>query len=287
MKFGDPSTPSFGEFVRLLRKKSGVTGAQLGERAGFSQSKVSKLERGHAHPTVHDATAIARALGVSRDVEHRLRVAATIDAGLEAGNTDILSIQRQFTGLHVDARRLRYTTTLYIPAPFQTRAYATSIFEREPVPNRKTDIRERIALRAELQAKLHDERKRFQFLMSTSSFELRHTNVDEHVEQLHVFRDWLTKPNIEIRVADAGPLSHTSGNFVIFDQSVLVLEELSWSRFLHDSDRIAIYIRHFEQSWKSALGGDAVADLVDAKIRSFAQDETIDLRNLPAYAVEG
>jgi DNA-binding XRE family transcriptional regulator len=51
-----------GELL-CLRKARGLTQRQLSDRTGIQQSEISRIEAGHANPTVGTVSALARALG--------------------------------------------------------------------------------------------------------------------------------------------------------------------------------------------------------------------------------
>lgn len=52
-----------GDKIRTLRRKRGLSQEQLGELVGFSQSKISKIEKGD-WDSLSDLRSIARALEV-------------------------------------------------------------------------------------------------------------------------------------------------------------------------------------------------------------------------------
>lgn len=55
----------FGRCVRELRVQAGLTQVEFGERCGFYQTYLSRLERGYSNPTLHAMEVIAAALGLS------------------------------------------------------------------------------------------------------------------------------------------------------------------------------------------------------------------------------
>jgi transcriptional regulator with XRE-family HTH domain len=55
------------EVVYTLRNRQGISGRALSKKAGLSPSYVQKLEAGDIDPTVKAFSAIAEALGMSRD----------------------------------------------------------------------------------------------------------------------------------------------------------------------------------------------------------------------------
>src|SRR5690348_10951180 len=54
----------FGERLRALRTKAGLTQTELSEKAGLRQTHVSQLERGAVEPRLGTIIALADALGI-------------------------------------------------------------------------------------------------------------------------------------------------------------------------------------------------------------------------------
>jgi transcriptional regulator with XRE-family HTH domain len=54
-----------GRCVRQLRVEAGMTQVVFGERCGFYQTYLSRIERGEANPTLHAMEVIAAALDLS------------------------------------------------------------------------------------------------------------------------------------------------------------------------------------------------------------------------------
>ena len=55
----------FGSCVRELRVATGVSQVVFGEKCGFYQTYLSRIERGQANPTLNAVEVIATALGMS------------------------------------------------------------------------------------------------------------------------------------------------------------------------------------------------------------------------------
>ncbi len=55
----------FGACVRQLRVESGLSQVEFGEKCGFYQTYLSRLERGLANPTLNAIEVIAKALGLT------------------------------------------------------------------------------------------------------------------------------------------------------------------------------------------------------------------------------
>lgn len=54
-----------GGVIRDLRKEAGLSQAVFGERCGFYQTYLSRIENGSANPTLNAIEVIAKALGMS------------------------------------------------------------------------------------------------------------------------------------------------------------------------------------------------------------------------------
>ena len=96
----------FGNRLFRLRRKAGLSQAQLGEKAGVSNKAVSKWENGRAKPGLDTAEKLAEALGVSVDDllrspgEEKKITTIVITGGPCAGKTTAMSwIQNAFTKL--------------------------------------------------------------------------------------------------------------------------------------------------------------------------------------------
>ena len=55
----------FGECVREMRLEMGLSQVEFGERCGFYQTYLSRIENGQANPTLNAVEVIANALGLT------------------------------------------------------------------------------------------------------------------------------------------------------------------------------------------------------------------------------
>lgn len=58
-------TQRFGRCVRDLRVEKGLSQVEFGERCGFYQTYLSRIETGKANPTLNAIEVIANALGLT------------------------------------------------------------------------------------------------------------------------------------------------------------------------------------------------------------------------------
>ena len=55
----------FGSCVRLLRQQTGLSQVEFGEKCGFYQTYLSRIENGRANPTLNAIEVIANTLGLT------------------------------------------------------------------------------------------------------------------------------------------------------------------------------------------------------------------------------
>jgi transcriptional regulator with XRE-family HTH domain len=60
-----PLAQQFGSCVRALRLRAGLSQVVFGERCGFYQTYLSRIETGKANPTLNAVEVIANTLGMS------------------------------------------------------------------------------------------------------------------------------------------------------------------------------------------------------------------------------
>lgn len=107
-KFEPAPTVAAG-LVRLARSKSGLTQAELAERAGISQQTVSAYETGRMDPTVSTILKIVEAAGL--ELRFQLHPANDHDASLEryldSIDPEIRAQLERHQTQRVDAARLK------------------------------------------------------------------------------------------------------------------------------------------------------------------------------------
>jgi len=60
-----PLSRQFGSCIRLLRQQAGMSQVEFGEKCGFYQTYLSRIENGNANPTLNAIEVIANALGLT------------------------------------------------------------------------------------------------------------------------------------------------------------------------------------------------------------------------------
>ncbi len=68
MKSTLPTTPlakQLGACIRTLRQQTGLSQVEFGEKCGFYQTYLSRVENGKANPTINALEVVANALGMT------------------------------------------------------------------------------------------------------------------------------------------------------------------------------------------------------------------------------
>ena len=183
------------------RKDAGISGAEAGRRAGMSQSKVSKIERGFLLPTVDDVQKLCEAYSVGPDVAAELR---SLAGGLreEASSRVIMArgvaeIQRRVARLEASSRLIRSFQSTMVIGLLQTEAYATCVFSSSADV---TDVDEAVAARLARQPALRDQSKQFRLVMTEGALRWHADSPAVMAAQLDTIAECSTLPNVEVGV---------------------------------------------------------------------------------------
>ena len=89
-----PIALHFGSCLRALRLHAGLSQVEFGERCGFYQTYLSRIENGNANPTLNAMEVMANALGLSifeffREIENRATQgpAEGLESSIKSGGT--------------------------------------------------------------------------------------------------------------------------------------------------------------------------------------------------------
>lgn len=197
---GLPQRVSLAAELRRLRQLAGLSTRELADRLDLSQNKVSSLERGRTTPKLADVLAWADACGSGPDVRNVLAEMAG------QARAEALAFRgRTLAGLQVEARQrvraaryLRVFCPTAIPGMLQTRAYITAVFASGVLPVPISD--EGIAARLERQGLLHDESKRFEFIIGEAALRWRFGSPEAHAGQLRRLGTMAALPNVSLGV---------------------------------------------------------------------------------------
>jgi transcriptional regulator with XRE-family HTH domain len=268
--------------LRTLRAQAGLSGRQLADAAGWSQSKVSRIESGSQSPTKADITAWVAATGASAAVEAELqrmqaeaRVVGTVEfrETMAAGQA---AQQEDYDRLFEQAHLIRDFETVYVPGLLQIPEYARRV-RQEMVPLHDLPVDDSdaaVSKRVAQQANLYDPGKRFEFIIGEPV--LRYLLVPPTVMrgQLDRLTAVIGMDRVRFGIIPFGSVLRWTPqhSFQIFvgDDPVVEVESVvkgTWYRG-EDAERFS---RFFDRLWEEAVEGGAARDLIVSAIRDLPE----------------
>jgi transcriptional regulator with XRE-family HTH domain len=264
-----------GSELRHLRDLAGLSGRDLAQRIGVSQSKISRIESGRTVPSQPDVAEWARATGASDDRREWL-VAMTDAVFTEVrpyrgagGPTSLLQAETQ--DREQRARLIRTFQPSVVPGLLQTADYARRVYSlAQPTPDHP--VAPAVAARMDRQTLLYEEGRRFEFLITEPALRWRPVAVGSMVAQLDRLGALSTLDNVSIGVIPHGrramaPAPHA---FIVYaandgDLDDLVeVETLHANLIVNDLDDVAIYQQKWSMLCRSAIFGNEVRGFVAA-----------------------
>jgi transcriptional regulator with XRE-family HTH domain len=272
---------ALGARFRQLRKDAGLTGKQLAERLGWSQPKVSRIERGQRTPSEEDLLGFARLIGatdeVADDLLTRVRTVHSVHAawrrqlagGAAVGQHDILELE-------ASVRLVRAFESAVIPGMLETDDYARKLFddvvELYGLPN---DAEEAVRIRLRRRQLLHDPAKRFQFIIGEAALRSQVCPPALMRAQLDLVRALSNLETVEVSIlpTDAKLPFLPLHGFWIFDDELVSVETVHTRVEARDPSEVALYVRVFDLLKAAAHGGEAARALLTRAIEDWRRIE--------------
>ncbi|MEU3020905.1 helix-turn-helix transcriptional regulator [Nocardiopsis sp. NPDC007018] len=236
--------------LRGSRLDSGLSGQQLADALGWSQSKISKIENGRTRPSVSDAERWLGACGGSTDLVDRAREltdAALVESrhwrvahseGLGQGQREVGLLEDRATEV------LSFQPSL-IPGLLQTAEYAKQVLTLSNLSGQK-DIAAGVAARLRRQEVLYGDGRRFRFLVTEAALRWYPTTAKILPAQLDRLQAVSTLSAVELRVL---PLNSAFGQrqnngFLLYeipDESTVIVETFTRELSIAEPDEVAQY----------------------------------------------
>lgn len=158
--------------LQALRTDAGLTGTDLADRAGWHQSKVSRIETGKQLPSVLDIRTWA-GLCDATDIEAQELLdllgdvqAVHLDWKRRTGRGQV-AVQASYSELVEGSKLIRHFETAVVPGLLQTSEYARCIaVEAASIHGTDDDPDQVVAAKLQRQRFLYDSTKQFEFLMA-------------------------------------------------------------------------------------------------------------------------
>jgi transcriptional regulator with XRE-family HTH domain len=176
--FGELSArrQELGAALRRLRKNAGLSGKQIADAVGISQSRVSRIELGQqtASPEVVGRWAQASGAGTQRDKLVALAETVATEAipWRKAMSRGLVKLQQDSRELEASASTISNFQTVSIPGLLQVPEYARRVFAAGH-PAGQPDIAAAVAARMNRQVILYDESKHLEFVLAEAALRWR------------------------------------------------------------------------------------------------------------------
>jgi transcriptional regulator with XRE-family HTH domain len=268
-----------GEELKRFRVLAGLSGSQMAQAVGVSQSTVSRIERGDSVPSAVEVNAWADAARVGE--ERRMLVLSLAEAAVnevithrERLTAGLAGVQDSVHDLEQTARTLRHFQPGIIPGLLQTAEYARRILT---FADPSADIGQALAARMARQGLLYEADRSFEFLLTESALRYRPGPGDVLTAQLDHLAAVVTLNSISFGVIPAGAEMHaiTRCAFIIYEDRIddrppfAFVETPHASLSASDPADVAIYQNQLEAFRRSAVFGAEAIQIV----RSIAHPE--------------
>ncbi len=261
-----------GAELKRLRVLAGLSGSQMAQLIGVSQSTVSRIEKGDSVPPAAQVNAWADGAGAGE--ERRMLVLSLAEAAVNEVITHrerlgggLAAIQDQVHDLERTARTLRHFQPGTIPGLLQTAEYARRILA---FADPSADIGQAIAARLARQRLLYETDRSFEFLLTEAALRYRPGPEDVLTAQLDHLAAVVTLHTISFGVIPANAEMHaiTRCAFIIYEDRIddrppfAFVETPHASLSASDPADVAVYQNQLEAFRQSAVYGTGAIDIV-------------------------
>jgi transcriptional regulator with XRE-family HTH domain len=275
---------NLGARLRELRQRAGLTGVQFGERAGMSQSKVSKIETAKQLPTDDDIRQWAEA------IESGSAPAGELLALLERARAEYATWKEHYRAaggaaakqadslaLEAQATRIAEFEPAFIPGFLQTAEYARELVYLPSGPTAfgagEAELDQTVAVRMQRQQVLYDPRKKIQIVVLEAALHSRVCSPATLEGQLDRLLAVAGLPALDLGIIpfEAKVPAYPLHGFAVFDHDLVLIETMTGEQQLNDPEEVALYDRFFELLYDAAHRGRkavAIIQRVLAELRA-------------------
>jgi transcriptional regulator with XRE-family HTH domain len=252
--------------LKRLRDLAGVSGRELAQRIGISQSKVSRIESGAVVPSLPEVTAWGKELGVPVGTQERLT--ALIEAAYDEVHPWRAVLQRRGT-LQDRTRELERTATrvltfqpALVPGLLQTAEYARRVIAMFHRQYGGQDPAAEVAGRLDRQLALYEPDRHFDFLVTETALRWRPGPVRLQLAQLDRIASVATLDNVTVGVIplDVEATALTTHNFVVHEvdgtDAAVTVETIHADMTVDTAEHVATYRTRWSDLRAMALFDD-------------------------------
>lgn len=260
-----------------IRKAAGLTARQLSDRAGWHESKTSKIENAKQPASASDIRTWVQVCSAQAQTGELLDQLRALDEmwldWRRAEKSGFTRINLEVRQLYESTRLLRVYSGMMIPTPVQTADYVTALLQglkrRRDVP--VDDIPEAVAERMARQHTLYDGDHRFVVLLEEEALRKRIGGPGVLAAQLRHLLAVQPLPSLALGVipADADrSLQWPVEMFFLFDRKQVSVELVSGFLTITNPREIAMYEADFLRFSEIAVYGQAARALIESALTS-------------------
>lgn len=259
--------------LREIRRESGLSGAQVAERAGWYKSKVSRLENAVTPPSDADIRAWCAACGAPDRAPDLIASSRSADSMYvdwrRLQRTGLARLQESYVPLYERTRTTRVYCSNVVPGLLQTDGYARallgSIYAFRRIPN---DIEEAVAARVERSRVIREGDHRFALLVEESVLRHRMGSAEVMAGQLGYLLAVMAFPSVSLGVIPftADRRMWVTETFSVYDDQQAQVETLTAQINVSAPGELEQYVRAFGEFSKLAVYGSAARSLITSAI---------------------
>ncbi|MEV2279254.1 helix-turn-helix transcriptional regulator [Nocardiopsis sp. NPDC049922] len=251
--------------LRRLREKSGMSGEQVAERLGWSQSKVSRIETGRTSVQPKELRRLLDLYGIPEERHGRyvdLRRGAKVKGWWDDYADAIPRDYANYIELENEASSVAIFTPQVVTGILQTEEYAREIIQAALLFSPPGEVKRRIKVRMERQERfLSDESRTLDVVLDEAVLRRQIGTSMTMREQLLHLLVLMGRSNINLQVLSASSGAHpsTAGEFTILgfpgedDDDVVHVEAMTSSLYVEEEAQVFYYRLAYNRLCELAL----------------------------------
>ncbi|MEU5151798.1 helix-turn-helix domain-containing protein [Streptomyces goshikiensis] len=260
---------ALGRRLREMRKPTGMTARALAARAGWHESKASRLENGKSIPSDDDLHVYATLCGVPEQFPDLIAAMHGIEEMYVEWHTmqqnGMKRAQQAHVPLYARTNHFRIYEPGVIPGLLQTPEYARAIMRRisafRQLPD---DVDAAVEVRMGRQRYLRDAHRHFGIVLEETALHSRFGDDDVMGAQLGHLLQLASLPNVSLGIVpmDADRLMWPLEGFWIFDEEQVIIELATAQVTVKQPSEIKIYARMFAELVGISVNGKDARNLL-------------------------
>jgi transcriptional regulator with XRE-family HTH domain len=250
-----------------LRRSAGLTGTQVDDQTGISQSKLSKVERRLLRPAPDDVAVLCELYGAAtQERDELVHLAETLHVGTIEPPRITLSrgaryMQDRIRRLEGSATLLRSFQPCMVIGLVQTAAYASMVFGAA-IPG--SEVSEAVAARMKRQEQLRTVPHAV-LIMTEGALRWQAGSPQIMIDQIAAIAEAITLPNVEIGVIpfSAAATFFPRHGWHLYDSDAVIIGTESGTATVTDGQDVAKYERMFDRLQGIASLGEAALPVLD------------------------